>query len=196
MSRRWIWLWSLLYLVAAIAFAAYEVVQNPFWKFNLRTIGETVGGGLAVYGASAVLPLIAWGFARFRQQVARPVFVAWLLIGMTFAYFADAGKRMDRTASIARQPSTSVFSGKDRGDFEQSVKLGCEQAQRADPLTAKIGISEAKITVYCECLSAGLAEAISLDELRYAVSNGKPPASVLDKRATMGQFCLHEALRN
>jgi hypothetical protein len=196
MSRNWIWLLSLLYLAAAIAFAAYEMVQNPFWKFNVGTIGETVGAGLAVYGTSAALPLIAWGLARFRQQTARPVFVAWLIIGITLAYFVDAGKRTDRTASISKLPSNSVFSDKDRGAFEQSVKLGCEQTQRANPLTAKIGISEAKITVYCECMSVGLAEAISPEELRYAVSNGKPPASLLDKREMMGQFCIQEALRN
>jgi hypothetical protein len=196
MSRNWIWLLSLLYLAAAITFAAYEVVQNPFWQFNVRTIGAAVGGGLAVYGGSAALPLIAWSFARFRRQAARPVFAAWLLIGLTFAYFADVGKRMDRTASIAKITNNSVFTDKERGEFEQSVKLGCEQTQRADPLTPKIGISEAKITVYCECMSAGLAAAINLEEMRYAVSNGKPPTSLLDKRATMVQFCVQEALRN
>src|SRR4051794_14028528 len=117
-------------------------------------------------------------------------------IGVALAYFSDAGKRIDRTASTAKPSSNSAFSGKDRKDFEQSVNLGCEQTQRADPLTAKIGISEAKITVYCECISAGLAEAISLEELRYAASNGNPPASLREKRTIMGQFCLGEVLRN
>jgi hypothetical protein len=104
------------------------------------------------------------------------------------------GGRVDRAANLAKTPSSSAFSGRDRDNFEQSVKLGCVQSQRADPLTVKIGTSEAKIAVYCECMSAGLAEAMSLEELRYAVSNGKPPASLLDKRTMMAQLCAGEAL--
>jgi hypothetical protein len=77
MSRMWIWLLSLFYLVAALGFAAYEVVQNPFWKLNTGTIGETVGGGLTVYGANALLPVVVWGFVRFRRQAARPVLLRW-----------------------------------------------------------------------------------------------------------------------
>jgi hypothetical protein len=185
-----------MYLAAALAFGAYEVALNPSWKLNTRTVGEMVGAGLFFYAASAIVPMIAWGFARFGQPAARPVFLAWLFIGVAFAYFSDAGKRIDRTANLANVLGNSAFSRVEREDFEKSVKLGCQQTQRADPLTAKIGISEAKITVYCECITAGLAEAISLEELRYAVSNGKPPASLLDKRTVMSQFCSEEALRN
>jgi hypothetical protein len=185
-----------MYLAAAFAFGAYEVVQNPFWKLNTRTVGEVVGAGLFVYAASAIVPMIAWGFARFGKHAARPVFLVWLLIGAAFAYFSDAGKRVDRTANLAKVDGNSGVPRGDREEFQQSVKAGCQQTQRADPLTAKIGISEAKITVYCECISTGLAEAISLEELRYAASNGKPPASLLQKRTVMGQFCSQEALRN
>src|SRR4051794_3765046 len=134
MLRVWIWLTPLLYLGLALAFGSYEVMQNPLWKLDTRTIGEMIGGGLFIYGASAAVPGIAWGFTRFRQHVARPVFLAWLVIGAALAYFSDAGKRIDRTASTAKPSSNSAFSGKDRKDFEQSVKLGCEQTQRADPL--------------------------------------------------------------
>jgi hypothetical protein len=196
MPRAWIWLLSFLYLVMAVAFSAYEAIQNPHWKLDGHTIGRMIGGGLFIYGASAVVPVIAWGFARFRQGVAPPVFVTWLVIGVVLAYLSDTGNRLDRTAKIAKLTSSPVFSGKDRDDFERSVKLGCEQSQRANTLTAAIGISEAKITVYCECIAAGLAEAISLEELRYAVSNGKPPASLLDKRTVMSQFCSAEVLQN
>jgi hypothetical protein len=196
MSRLWIVLLSFIYLAAALAFGAYEVAQNPLWNPNTRTAGEMVGAGLFVYVASAIVPVIAWGVARFRQHAARPVFLAWLFIGVALAYFSDAGKRIDRTANLARAHGNSALSRGEREDFEKSVKLGCQQTQRADPLTAKVGINEAKITVYCECISTGLAEALSLEELRYAVSNGKPPASLLDKRTVMSQFCSQEALRN
>jgi hypothetical protein len=196
MSRLWIVLLSAIYLAAALAFGAYEVSQNPPWTLNTRTAGEMVGGGLGVYVASAILPMIAWGFARFGRHAARPVFLAWLLIGVGIAYFADRGKRIDRTVNLAKVDGNAAFSRGERAEFEQSVKAGCQQTQRADPLTVKIGVSEAKITVYCECIAAGLAEAISLEELRYAVSNGKPPASLLAKRTVMSQFCSQEALRN
>lgn len=196
MRRKWIWLLSLLYLVACLGFSAYESMQNPLWNLNTRTIGEMVGGGLAIYGASALLPVIGWAVARFRRQAAPPAFVAWLLIGAAFAYLSDAGKRIDRPAPIAKARGASVFSGKDREDFEQSVKLGCVETQRADPLTVKVGITEAKITLYCECISARLAEAISSDELRYAASNGKPPRTLVDKRTVIAEFCRSEALRN
>jgi hypothetical protein len=196
MPRLWIGLLSFMYLAAALAFGAYEVIQNPFWNLNTRTMGEIVGAGLFLYAASGTVPMIAWGLARFGQRAAGPAFLAWLLIGVAFAYFSDAGKRIDRITNLAKVSSNSALSRWEREDFEKSVKLGCQQTQRADPLTAKIGISEAKITVYCECISTGLAEAISLEELRYAVSNGKPPASLLDKRTVMSQFCSQEALRN
>jgi hypothetical protein len=193
---RWIVLLSAIYLAAALAFGAYEASQNPLWRPDTRTMGEVVGAGLIVYVASAIVPMIGWGFARFRQHAARPVFLAWLLLGLAVAYFADAGKRIDRRVNLANVHGNSAFSPKEREDFEQSVKAGCQQTQRADPLTVKIGISEAKITVYCECIAAGLAEAINLEELRYAVTNGKPPASLVEKRTTMAQFCSQEALRN
>lgn len=72
----------------------------------------------------------------------------------------------------------------------------CLLSALANPLTQKIGISEAKIVAYCECVAAGLAEAISMEELRYVASYGKQPASFSDKATVMGQFCSQETLPN
>jgi hypothetical protein len=47
---------------------------------------------------------------------------------------------------------------------------------------------------YCDCLAEGLAEAITVDELRTAVTTGKQAASFLDKTTMMGNFCSQQVL--
>jgi hypothetical protein len=106
----------------------------------------------------------------------------------------SVGNATDRTQKIAAMTPNGAFSGKDRVDFLRSAKLSCGQKQRENPLTAKIGLSEQKIVAYCDCLAEGLAEAITVDELRTAVTTGKQAASFLDKTTMMGNFCSQQVL--
>jgi phage protein U len=84
----------------------------------------------------------------------------------------------------------------DSGEFDSIARDLRMTPADLDTFVRKGPHAADEITVYCECISAGLAEAISLEELRYAASNGNPPASLREKRTIMGQFCLGEVLRN
>jgi hypothetical protein len=110
------------------------------------------------------------------------------------AYFAHVGNAYERQNKIAKMTANGTFSGKDRDDFIRSSKLSCAQNQRANPLTAKIGLTEAKIVAYCDCYAAGMVEAITVDELRTIVATGKQPASIVDKATTLGNFCSQQVL--
>ncbi len=82
-----------------------------------------------------------------------------------------------------------VFSGKDRDDFIRSSKLSCAQSQKANPLTPKIGLTDAKIAAYCDCYAKSIAASITVDELRTVVSTGKQPSSIVDKATALGSSC-------
>jgi hypothetical protein len=173
MSRKAIWLLCFGYLAAAVAFAGFEAWLDPLSGYiPAALVGHIVGGGIGIFAMAGVLPLIIWAFLRFRAVNAAA----------------------EREQKLAAMTPNGVFAGKDRVDFLRSAKLSCAQKQRENPLTAKIGLSERKILAYCDCLAEGLAEAITVDELRTAVTTGKQAASFLDKTTMMGNFCSQQVL--
>jgi hypothetical protein len=125
---------------------------------------------------------------RFRtSRVAMPLLL-WLVIGGGFAYLSHVGAAVDRGVRTEKFANDGL-TGKNKDDFLRSTKLGCEQQQRSNSLTPKIGITEKQIVDYCDCYAAGASEALTTDELRYMVMNGKPPAGFTDKATTLGNFC-------
>ena len=194
MSSRVIWLVIAVYLGAALSFGFYEAVQDPFWTPNGYAIGTMVGAGLSVFALAGALPLIAWSSVKFQPSRAVVPMLAWLTIGAGFAYLIHAGNDVDHRLKIDKFVSNGGLVGKEKEDFVRSAKFGCEQKQRSNPLTAKIGFSDAKIVAYCDCYAAGASEALTIEELRYFVSNGKAPASFNDKAMMLGQLCGTEVL--
>jgi hypothetical protein len=195
MSRRAIWLLIAIYLISALSFGFYEAVQDPAWALNADKIGRIAGGGFTIFTLTGVLPLIGWAFVKFRSSRAAVPMLAWLMIGVGMAYLSDVGNRLDRSLKIDKFVSDGGLVGKDKEDFLQSTKFSCEQQQRSNPLTGKMGLSDAKIVAYCDCYAAGASAAVTIEELRYAVSNGNPPASFKDKATMLGQFCGKEVLQ-
>jgi hypothetical protein len=195
MSRKVIWLLCFCYLAAAIAFAGFEAWLDPLSGYIPAALaGHIVGGGIGIFAMAAVVPMIIWAFLRFRAVNAGGVFVLWAVLGIGMAYLSHVGNATDRDQKVAAMMPNGVFSGKDRVDFLRSSKLSCAQNQRSNPMTKKIGLSDAKIDAYCDCYASGMVEAISVDELKSMVSTGKQPASLVDKSTMMGNFCSQEVL--
>ncbi len=193
MSRTTVAIAIILYLVASLSFAFFERTQNPFWTFDAGTIGESVGGALAIFIGGALIPIIIWGLMRFRASRAAVPLLLWLAIGGAFAYLSHVGAAADRGMRTEKFANDGLV-GKNKDDFLRSTKLGCEQQQRSNLLTPKIGITEKQIVDYCDCYAAGASEALTTDELRYIVMNGRPPASFTDKATKLGNFCGQQIL--
>src|SRR6202158_1076123 len=194
MSRANIWLLVCLYFIAAMSFTVFEdMVNHPSWKFdNANAVVHMLGGGLVIFIGGGVIPMIGWAIARFQASRAVAPFVLWLLFGCGLAFLDDYGNRFDRNVELQKLTANSVLTGKDRDDMVRSYKLSCVQNQTTNPLTPKLGVSAAKITAYCECMAEGAATAISMDEIKYFVSNGKAAASFIDKTTALGNVCSHQ----
>jgi hypothetical protein len=190
MSRSWIGLLCFFYLVAAILFAGFEAWLDPLSSSNPAfLVGHVVGGGVGLYVLAGILPTIIWAFMRFRGANAGGIFVLWAILAVVMAFFSDYGARYERNEKIANAMPNGVFSGKDRDDFIRSSKLSCAQSQKANPLTPKIGLTDAKIAAYCDCYANGMAASITVDELRTMVTTGKQPSSIVDKATALGSTC-------
>ena len=170
-------------------------MQDPLWVLNAYTVGNLVGAGFAAFALPGIIPLIGWAFVKFRPTSAVVPMLAWLVVGVCLAYFSDTGRRLDRNSRIDKLVNDGGLTGKDKQDFLRSTRLGCEQQQRSNPLTAKIGISEAKIIAYCDCYATGASAALTLEELRHIVSKGTPPETFSYKATVLGQFCGSEILK-
>lgn len=191
MSRRTIWLLCFLYFGAAVGFELFEILQDPLsapapWAGD---IGHLLGSAFSVWAISAILPIIGWAIGGFRAASAKGPFMFWLFLGVVVAAVSDYGERFERNEKIANAMPNGVFSGKDRDDFIRSSKLSCAQSQKANPLTPKIGLTDAKIAAYCDCYANGMAASITVDELRTMVSTGKHPSSIVDKATALGSSC-------
>jgi hypothetical protein len=126
---------------------------------------------------------------RFRGANAGGIFVLWAILAVVMAFFSDYGARYELNEKITNAMPNGVFSGKDRDDFIRSSKLSCAQSQKANPLTPRIGLADAKITAYCDCYANGMAASITVDELRTMVTTGKYPSSTVDKATALGSSC-------
>jgi hypothetical protein len=86
MSRKSVALVMLGYFVAAFAFGAFTEFQK-FASFNFRNpifvtifVSEAFGGAAALYVISGIIPMIVWGFSRFRSQNAGVPLVIWAIL--------------------------------------------------------------------------------------------------------------------
>ena len=86
MSRKSVGLIMFGYFVAAFAFAAFTEFQkfatfdfgNPI--FATRFVSKAFGGAAALYVISGIIPMIVWGFSRFRSQNAGVPLVIWAIL--------------------------------------------------------------------------------------------------------------------
>ena len=186
-----------LYFAAAAAFSAYEFQLDHSWNGGPigGIIGGIIDGGIAYFVLGAIIPMVGWAFGRFNARYAGAVFVFWFVFGAVKAFVSDYGKRYELNTKLEDLTRNSTLTGKDRVDFVRSMKLTCVRDQTANPLTPQLGISAAKISAYCDCMSEGMATAISMDEIKYFISNnGKAPASFVEKATAISQPCSKEAL--
>jgi hypothetical protein len=86
MSRKSVALTTLGYFVAAFAFAAFTEFQK-FATFNFGDpifatmfVSEAFGGAAALCVISGIIPMIVWGFSRFRAQNAWAPLVIWAIL--------------------------------------------------------------------------------------------------------------------
>jgi hypothetical protein len=113
-----------------------------------------------------------------------------LVIGVTVAYFAHAGAKLER--DIARSPSIGAgLDGIQKRTFFKSTKSDC-QAEQRKLRPASLSVTGEKIVSYCDCYSVGVAEAVTPAELAHTSSAGRPPASLTEKMMTFRQFCAAE----
>ena len=95
MSRKSVARLVLGYFVAAFAFAAFTEFQK-FATFNFGNpifatmfVSEAFGGAAALYVISGVIPMIVWGFSRFRPQDAGAPLVIWAILLMIAGVLAE-----------------------------------------------------------------------------------------------------------
>jgi hypothetical protein len=193
MTRRTVGLFFFVYFVAAVGFATLETMQDPFWSAGAGEIGRIAGAALTIYVLGAILPMIGWAIMRFKASSAAGPLFFWLLISGVLAYFSYEGTAAERRLKLEKFASNGLV-GREKDDFLTSTKQGCEARQRSSPLTKRVNISDAKIASYCDCYAQRMAEAMTVDELRYFTTNGKAPTSVNDKAAMLGSFCSEQVL--
>ena len=86
MSRKSVGLIMFGYFVAAFAFAAFTEFQkfatfdfgNPI--FATMFVSKAFGGAAALYVISGIIPMIVWGFSRFRSKNAGAPLVIWAIL--------------------------------------------------------------------------------------------------------------------
>jgi hypothetical protein len=194
MTRRTVGLLFFVYFVAAVGFATSEAMQDPFWSASAAEVGRIAGGALTIYILGAILPMIGWAVMRFKASSAAGPLLFWLLISGVLAYFSYEGTAAERKLKLEKFASNGGLVGREKDDFLTSTKQGCEARQKSSLLTKRVNISDAKIAVYCDCYAQGMAEAMTIDELRSFATNGKAPTSVNDQAATLGRFCGEQVL--
>lgn len=138
--------------------------------------------------------MVGWAFAKFEGRRAATAMVAWLAIGVGFAYLTHKGHSIDRASKIETQLSEGI-SSKDRDDFRRLSSLSCQQHQRASRLNIQLGITDHQIIDYCDCVFSAASEAITVDEIRYLLTSGKPPARLADKVTMLAPLCLPDILK-
>jgi hypothetical protein len=141
-----------------------------------------------------LLPFGAWALFQFRAHAAAFVFTIWLVIGVTIAYFAHAGAKLERETT-GSPSSAAGLDGALKRTFFKTTKNDC-LAEPSKFLPAKLSVPGEKIVSYCDCYAVGIASATTPAELTRTTSAGKPPASLAEKMMTFRQFCTAEIFGN
>src|SRR6516162_5482075 len=97
MSRRAVFRTLTAYFAIAAAFSVVWELATP-GVTGLRlvfVISQVVGRALGLFLVPGVLPLVFWAFGRFRAEKAGGPLVAWLFIGLLFAFLAADGASYD-----------------------------------------------------------------------------------------------------
>jgi hypothetical protein len=176
------------YFLAAWALAFVEHSLKPFAKWNSFAISYTIGTALGLYILSGIFPLIGWAFGKFSAQKARPILIAWGLIGLILGAFQFYGTRLDDYKIIE---STNVFypPGKAHDDFIQQVKMSCIDTQSKASINQQLSVTTEQIESYCSCYADNLLRQVSNEELKAYVRNGAPPDSMKGKIQRIGATC-------
>jgi hypothetical protein len=181
MSRKSIGVLLGIYFLAALAFALFRVISNPFFAgLNGRTLGAAIGGALLLFIGAGLLPSLGWGLYRFRPQYAWRTLASWAFIGIVLAYFFEVGARLERDVQVTTLSRNLVLSGS---------KLSCLDSEHANKFRTQVGITEREISLYCGCISEALAASVTSDELTYVATNGQTPHAVQERATEMGRPC-------
>jgi hypothetical protein len=170
-SRKTVLLYLALLSIIALAFSAYLVFRWPLARVNAWNLGQATGGALGIYVMSAVVPLIVWAFRRFAWRSA-PL-LAWTVSFIAFcilAAFADAENQQAELRRIEK------MGPKEIAEFKDGALRRCLTEQKESPLNQQAGITIEQINRFCECIAAGAAESITVDEIRSMVSGIRPPS--------------------
>jgi hypothetical protein len=95
--------------LVTLMFGVVSQSLNPFFKWNLVTIGGTIGAAIIIFVISGIGPMIVWAFERFRAQKARGVLGAWAVIVVLWGILSLYGQhdisksKIDNQASPAEQ---------------------------------------------------------------------------------------------
>jgi hypothetical protein len=83
------------YFLAALAFAVVEMLLKPVPNLGRIDVAmfQALGGAVALFVLSGVLPLIGWAFDRFRAERASSVLIWWAAVGVVFGILMFIGNR-------------------------------------------------------------------------------------------------------
>jgi hypothetical protein len=170
-----------IYFLAALAFAFFRVLSNPFFAgLDIPTLGEAIGGALLLFLGAGLLPVLRWILDRFRPQDAWQTLASWAFIGVATAYFIEVGARLERDVQVTTLSKNLIVS---------DSKLSCLDSEHASRFRTEIGITERQISLYCGCVSEALAASTTSDELTNIATNGQVPQAIRERAAEMGRPC-------
>lgn len=187
MSRKTIALVLCGYFIAAFAFATYLHSLELFPAWNSRGYGLVTGGAIALVLFPGIIPLIVWATWRFKAVDAKPILISWAVLGIIFGALSYSGKHIERAEEIADTSSMQV-PGKDQEDFIAGMNSSCIQTQKKSAVNRDAGMTDQRIQAYCDCSSKGMADEISIDEVKGLLSR-QIPASVNEKLLQVGKRC-------
>jgi GYF domain 2 len=104
-----LWLIALYFLVALI-FSSYVEMSKPFAKIDYVSVAKGLGAAFALFLISGILPMIVWGFRRFRSEVALTPMALWCTLLFVLAVLSWRGTQVQREIEIQR-PSKTGFTG-------------------------------------------------------------------------------------
>jgi hypothetical protein len=173
MSRSALVTTSLLLLAAALLVALAE------GYFQSLSVGSVVVATAAIYGVSAVVPLIIWAFGRFRLQKAIVPVATWgvllVLVGTAHGLAAVAAARAPGLAAmLAGFLEIPAVKEGFREGFVASATQSCIATAKAKSTT----LSDVQLAAYCACTATQMVDTLTTQEMVDLMrsSDALPPA--------------------
>jgi hypothetical protein len=96
------------------------------------------------------------------------------------------------TAVAQNLPGT--LTAQNRAEMVGSVRAGCMDKQNHDPLNQQLGVTLDEITRYCTCIGAAMSEVITVEDLRYYLTNRRFPQPLLDHMFSFANVCAIQTI--